>query len=462
MKRFHQTFTLLLPLVDYAMILASFVLAYQLREEIPVPEIIYLQPLGEYFRFAMQWALLWIFAFFAIGLYRFQGFSRMGDLFARIVAGCAIALGLFVVGLFLTQIDFFSRLIVVYLLPITVLLVLSGRGLLGFAKQWFQYYGVGQERVLVVGGGATTAALEAYFASMHPAYWVVATFPQFDMQRISAQSQIDRIVLSEELPGEQMLELIRWCEDRAICLQYLASPTSLYAARFRLDTLAGYPAIELSPTPLAGWGRIAKRLFDFFGALVGIVLLSPIMLVVAIAIKLDSKGPIIFAQERVGELGKLFTFYKFRGMYTEYSTGKNYGGDQAEALLAKLRAESNEADGPMFKMAQDPRITKVGRVIRKTSLDELPQLFNVFLGNMSLVGPRPALPEEVAQYDDAARRRLMIKPGITGMWQVSGRNDVSFDEYVKLDTYYIENWSVWLDIKIILLTIRAIFARTGK
>ena len=192
------------------------------------------------------------------------------------------------------------------------------------------------------------------------------------------------------------------------------------------------------------------------------IIASPFMLLTALAIKLTSKGPIIYSQKRVGELGKTFTFYKFRSMHTELSTGDGYGGKHAEELLAKLRAEGNEADGPMFKMTDDPRVTPVGKFIRKTSLDELPQLFNVLIGNMSLVGPRPALPNEVEQYHDTAKRRLLVKPGVTGMWQVSGRNDVSFDEYVRLDTYYIEHWSLWLDIKIILLTIRSVLNRTGK
>ena len=191
-------------------------------------------------------------------------------------------------------------------------------------------------------------------------------------------------------------------------------------------------------------------------------ILSPVMLLIALMIKINSKGPVIFAQKRVGRMGELFTFYKFRSMYTEMSTGDGYGGKEAEELRAKLENESNEASGPLFKMKNDPRVTSVGRFIRKTSLDELPQLFNVFIGNMSAVGPRPALPAEVEQYTDAVKRRLLIKPGITGMWQVSGRSDADFADYVKLDTFYIEHWSLWLDIKIILLTFKAVFSRKGS
>jgi len=256
-----------------------------------------------------------------------------------------------------------------------------------------------------------------------------------------------------------MLKLIRWCEDHDVALQYVPSLTGLYTSHITVDTLAGYPIIELSPTPLSGWGRVIKRLFDIVVTLVGMIVALPIMLIVSIMVKLTSKGPVIYAQTRIGELGKPFTFYKFRSMYTEMSPG--LGGKEADQMLEQLR-QRNEADGPLFKLADDPRVTRVGKFIRKTSLDELPQLFNVLLGQMSLVGPRPALPNEVAQYSDIAKRRLLVKPGLTGPWQVSGRSDVSFDEYVQLDTFYIEHWSLFLDVKILLLTFGAVLMRKGS
>ena len=171
--------------------------------------------------------------------------------------------------------------------------------------------------------------------------------------------------------------------------------------------------------------------------------------VIALAIKVDSRGPVIFKQTRVGRAGKTFTNYKFRGMVAD-----------AERQLAKLK-KYNEASGPVFKMKDDPRVTRVGRFIRKTSLDELPQIFNVVKGDMSLVGPRPPLPSEVKQYTREQRRRLTIKPGITGPWQVSGRSDISFDEWVRLDTYYIQNWSLLLDLTILLKTLGAVLTRRG-
>lgn len=194
----------------------------------------------------------------------------------------------------------------------------------------------------------------------------------------------------------------------------------------------------------------AKRIFDIVSSGFAMVVLSPVFLATAIAIKCeDRKGPVIFSQNRVGKDGREFKMYKFRSMYTD-----------AEERLAELQ-EQNEADGPVFKIKDDPRITRVGRFIRKYSIDELMQLVNVFKGDMSVVGPRPALPNEVAEYDSVARRRLEVKPGLSCYWQVSGRSNIGFDEWMQLDIKYIEEMSMWTDIKIILLTIPAVLKGDG-
>lgn len=190
---------------------------------------------------------------------------------------------------------------------------------------------------------------------------------------------------------------------------------------------------------------VIKRLMDVVFSAIALIVLSPIMLIVAVAIKLeDIKGPILFSQERVGYLGKKFKMYKFRSMYVD-----------AEERLHEIQ-HLNEQTGPVFKMKDDPRITKVGKFIRKTSLDELPQLINILKGEMSIVGPRPALLREVVQYNDYQKQRLLVKPGLTCIWQVSGRNNIGFDEWVELDLEYIENQSLGLDIKLILQTIPAL------
>ncbi|MEN8078653.1 exopolysaccharide biosynthesis polyprenyl glycosylphosphotransferase [Clostridioides difficile] len=190
---------------------------------------------------------------------------------------------------------------------------------------------------------------------------------------------------------------------------------------------------------------IAKRITDLLLSSIALIILSPILLIVAIAIKIDSKGPIIFKQDRVGKDGKIFGMYKLRSMVIN-----------AEELKSKLENQ-NEMSGPMFKMKDDPRITRVGKFIRKTSIDELPQLVNVIRGEMSLVGPRPSLPREVEQFKPWMRERLLVKPGITCFWQVSGRNNIPFEEWMRLDVKYVKEMNYWLDIKLIFKTFFVLF-----
>ncbi|MBC2582734.1 sugar transferase [Clostridium sp. DJ247] len=194
---------------------------------------------------------------------------------------------------------------------------------------------------------------------------------------------------------------------------------------------------------------MTKRILDFCGALLGILVLSPLIVITAIAVKLDSKGPVFFAQKRVGRDGIIFHMYKFRSMVTD-----------AEKLLDKLK-DKNEMSGPMFKMKNDPRITRVGRFIRKTSIDELPQLFNVLKGEMSLVGPRPNLPKEVEKFTERQKIKLLAKPGLTCYWQVMGRNNIDFEEWMELDVKYVRERNIWIDIALIFKTVKVLFGDEG-
>ncbi|AHB41172.1 hypothetical protein P148_SR1C00001G0377 [candidate division SR1 bacterium RAAC1_SR1_1] len=217
-------------------------------------------------------------------------------------------------------------------------------------------------------------------------------------------------------------------------------------------------ALEYKNSTLDGWSLIWKRLFDIVGSLVLIVVSSPIMIAIAIAIKINSTGPIFFFQKRVGKGNKLFTFIKFRSMFTHLSTGGKYGGAEAEKLYAQLIASDANVRGHILpKIKDDPRVTKVGKFLRKTSLDELPQLFCVLWGTMSLVGPRPHLPNEVEKYELWQKRLLSINPGITGYAMVFGRDSLDFEEEAKLDLYYIQNWSIFMDIYILFATFGVVF-----
>jgi exopolysaccharide biosynthesis polyprenyl glycosylphosphotransferase len=235
--------------------------------------------------------------------------------------------------------------------------------------------------------------------------------------------------------------------DREINWIVAPAMTDVAGPRIHSRPVAGLPLVHISYPTLEGGRRFAKRTFDIIGSSLLIALLSPVLLAVAIAIKFDGKGPLFYAQERIGRRGRAFGMIKFRSMISD-----------ADDQLASLLDLQGTSDQPLFKVVDDPRITRVGRVLRKHSLDELPQLFNVFLGEMSLVGPRPQRPAEVALYDDAAHRRLMVKPGMSGLWQVSGRSSLSWDDAIRLDLYYVENWSFMQDIVILFRTVKAVVA----
>ncbi len=229
----------------------------------------------------------------------------------------------------------------------------------------------------------------------------------------------------------------------------IADLYELVTRRVSVLQVGSIPLLRLWRSPLEGWQGYVKRATDIAGALAGVVLLFPFWLLVIILIKANSKGPIFYRQERLGKDGRPFRIFKFRSMVV--------GADE---MLPEL-ADFNEMDGPIFKIKKDPRVTRVGRFLRKFSLDEFPQLINVIKGDMALVGPRPPIPAEVDEYERWQMKRLTVPQGVTGLWQVSGRNLLTFEEMVRLDIYYIENWSLWLDLKILLKTIPVVLFMRG-
>ena len=240
------------------------------------------------------------------------------------------------------------------------------------------------------------------------------------------------------------------CEVEGVEAWLVADFFKTSIARATVDDFYGKPLLIFRTTPEISWQLVCKRIIDVTGSAIGLLILGPlVMLPVAIGLKLTSPGPVLFKQKRSGLRGRLFTMYKFRSMVTN-----------AEMLKAELEV-FNEMTGPVFKIRDDPRITPLGRFLRRTSIDELPQLWNVLVGDMSLVGPRPPIPSEVQQYDPWHRRRLSMKPGLTCIWQISGRNRIGFDQWMKLDMQYIDNWSLWLDLKILVRTLPAILSGLG-
>jgi exopolysaccharide biosynthesis polyprenyl glycosylphosphotransferase len=267
------------------------------------------------------------------------------------------------------------------------------------------------------------------------------------IQRTSADAVA--VTSASETAAEYLRKLSWQLEGSGI--ELLVSPGLIEIAgpRLHIRPFVGLPLLTIEEPVFSGWKRVLKGALDRTGAALALVLVAPVLLALAVAVKLSGPGPVLYRQERVGAYGRHYTMLKFRSMV-----------DGADGKLHEVLA-LNEHDGVLFKIRQDPRVTPVGRWLRRFSLDELPQLFNVLGGSMSLVGPRPPLPSEVERYDTSIRRRLLVKPGLTGLWQISGRSDLSWEESVRLDLRYVENWSLALDLLILWKTASAVLARRG-
>ncbi|MFI6075286.1 sugar transferase [Actinoplanes sp. NPDC051343] len=272
-----------------------------------------------------------------------------------------------------------------------------------------------------------------------------------DVARAVERADADTVVVLScpELDGAALRRLAWRLERDEVDLVVASALVDVAGARTTIRPFDGLPMLHVEHPRLHGGLRLVKELVDRVAAFLLLVAFGPVLLGVALCVRLTSRGPVLFRQVRVGRDGRLFRIYKFRSMYVD-----------AEARLAELR-HLNEQDGVLFKIRDDPRVTGVGRWLRRFSLDELPQLLNVLLGQMSLVGPRPPLPSEVAVYADDVRRRLAVKPGMTGLWQVSGRSDLPWEEAVRLDLRYVENWSLSLDLVILLRTMTAVMRSSG-
>jgi len=256
-------------------------------------------------------------------------------------------------------------------------------------------------------------------------------------------------VASTAVTSEEMGKVAKAVRLEGVEVRVSANIANILSTRLDVQQVGHLMALSLKPVRLSGFQAAAKRTVDIVLSLVALLVSFPLWLTIAVAIKINSRGPVFHGQERVGQHGRRFRIVKFRTMVAG-----------AEAMLEDLKP-LNEATGPLFKLRKDPRVTRVGRWLRKWSLDELPQLWNVLKGEMSLVGPRPPLPNEVASYEDWHLDRLEVPPGITGLWQVRGRSELGFDDYVRLDLFYIENWSIAYDLFILVKTLPAVFGRKG-
>jgi exopolysaccharide biosynthesis polyprenyl glycosylphosphotransferase len=325
----------------------------------------------------------------------------------------------------------------------------------GSLRSWLFPRVMRPRRTLVVGTGPEAARVERKLEA-HPEYGlelVGVLGESRDLARIVDALDVERVILASQVGDhEQTLDLLREVRRPYLYVSIVPTYSEIFAANATLDELEGMPVVSLPPLRLARASRLLKRSFDLSVAWVVLALLAPLLLIVAAAIRLDSSGPALFRQPRRGRAGSAFDIVKFRTMHVGAESLRH------DADVVHL----NEVDGPLFKVkGNDPRVTRIGGFLRRTSLDELPQLWNVVRGDMSLVGPRPFVLHEADQITGWAARRLDTTPGITGLWQVLGRNDMPYEEMVKLDYLYVTNWSLWWDMKILCQTIPVVVGRRG-
>lgn len=385
------------------------------------------------------------------------------------VQACFIS-GLFLTGtLYLVHADDIPRSIVL----ITIALVALALSLRRLVYRVFLYRqfdrGVGTRNVLIVGTGPEAHALRHHLESIRYLGYTFKGFIDLPSQegRFTAASGevvgtletlfqetrkrfVDEIFFTTRCEREIVQNVLMQARQHGVDLRVVPDLYDGFAWNSPIEYIGQFPTIPLHCGKVPELGLLLKRVFDIIFSTVALIILSPLLLVVAIAIKLDSPGPVFYSSERIGKRGRVFHCTKFRTMVRD-----------AEKRRADVM-HMNERDDVLFKISNDPRITSLGRILRKYSIDELPQFFNVLKGDMSVVGPRPPLASEVKEYKLSHLRRLDVTPGITGLWQVQGRQDPSFASYVSLDVTYIDNWSLWLDFKIIVRTIAVVFAGTGS
>jgi exopolysaccharide biosynthesis polyprenyl glycosylphosphotransferase len=468
-KQRTKIFTFFIYLGDLGATLAAFLAAYWLRAALPQDPARLLFPFPLYSELLWAIFLIWSIAFYLIGLYRFwrgQGFWKEIWQIFKAVSLSSLLLGF---AVFALKYQFVSRLFILLFASLDFLSVLAVRTcirrLILFSNNKIERFRI----ILIVGTEERAVSLAQNIEKNEDLGLKILGFlstgngspPQRingypvlgmakDLPQLLEREVVDEVIFAisqEEL--KRMEDLFLLCEERGITARLAMNFFPHVIAKTHLEELDGVPLLTFTTTPKNELLLLFRRVLDFSGSLFLLLIFSPVFLLITLAIRLDSPGPAVYRQIRCGLNGRKFILYKFRSMMQ--------GAEVQKGGLASF----NIMDGPVFKMRNDPRVTRVGRFLRRTSLDELPQLMNVLRGEMSFVGPRPLPAEEVIRFEGWQRRRLSMKPGITGLWQASGRNRIDFGQWMKLDLEYIDNWSLWLDFKILLKTVLAVLQGKG-
>jgi len=440
--------------LDAISVFGAFLLAYQWRlspEMIPfvtLPEPSLL-PLPDYVWFSVQASVLVVLIFALERMYRLRKSYRFRKELRRMFMLLGAAFTIIILYFFIVGISFFSRFILGVAFALSIFFMVLHRFLLRSVQHLFWKYGIGRRRILFIGKGKILEELSQIWGEAlgfeivgmlgegSSEFGISHLGKADDLEKIIWQHRIDEVVQTASV--KDSAEIVEFCQLNHIEYRFVPNMLEVQRTNTEIDFVHEIPIITLRSSAIDGWARVIKRVLDILGSSIGLLLLLPLFLLVAIGIKIDDRGPVFYRSKRVSR-NRRFWMWKFRSM--------SVGADKRKAELIS----QNRREGPLFKIKDDPRITRFGKFLRRTTIDELPQLWNVLKGDLSLVGPRAHMPEEVELYEKHHRKVLAVKAGVTGLAQVSGRSTLDFEQEVKLDVYYLENWSLWLDLKIIFQT----------
>lgn len=468
-------YSLILLIADFFVLLATFILAYIVRVQLdPRPLVAHIYAV-EYLRSSLIIVPVWLLIFASLGLYRASTYNRRLAEWARIALGCFIGILLAIGWEYVTKHHLFpARLVAAYALVGSFLLIVIERELLRLGRSLLFRLGRGTSRVLIIGNSAATRDIASSLShtsksgyhivaiagptSIVPEGMTVAHYTSVDEALKDVTKLGITTIIQTDLydSTERNQRILGTAQTHHISYSFIPGEAEFYAGKNTVDVFLGYPMISVSQTPLVGWGAIAKAIFDAIISLLLVIILSPVFLVLIILQITLNPGPVFYISKRLSQFSKPIDLIKFRSMSSKY--GKK---DAAEEFRDMGREDLALEYEKNRKVENDPRITRFGHFLRVTSLDELPQLFNILKGDLSLVGPRPILPQEARFAPSRTALLHSVKSGVTGLWQVSGRSNLSFEERIELELFYAQNWSFWLDLKILFKTVGVVFGKRG-
>lgn len=476
-RRNSQFYSFLLIIVDAVILIAAFALAYIARVQYDPRPLLHNIYAYDYMVSFLLLVPIWIGVFALIGLYRPATYNRRLLEWAKIGVGSFIGILIVIGWEYVSEKTLFpARLVAVYALVGSFALIVFAREIMRFIRDIMFRYGKGVRRVLIIGSSGATKDIAINLANTAKSgYEVVAIAGSKKLlpdgtkaiHYASAEAalktietnQITAIIQTDLYEKQERNErILLTAQENHIDYSFIPAESEFYSGKNTVDVFLGYPMITVYQTPLVGWGAILKRIFDFIASIVLVIILSPLLLVVAILQKILNPGKIFYINKRLSRFSQPIGLLKFRTM--THLKGYDYK-DAAEEFRAMGREDLAKEYELNRKVENDPRITKFGHFLRRTSLDELPQLFNVIKGDLSLVGPRPILPQEMKMAKGRMSILHSVKSGVTGLWQVSGRSNLSFDERIELELFYAQNWTFWLDIKILFKTVRVVLFGKG-